>query len=65
MLDLFWRTTFRWKLRPHHVTGDSVYGTSPNVKAVGQAGIRASMPVIDYTWGKRAHFRNGPYRLPI
>ena len=50
MLDLLWHTIFRWKLRPHHVTGDSVYGTIPNVKAIEQAGIRAYMPVIDYTW---------------
>lgn len=50
MLDLIWHTTFRWKLRPHHVTGDSVYGTIPNVKALEQVGIRAYMPIIDYTW---------------
>ena len=61
MLDLLWHTTFRWKLRPHHVTGDSVYGTIPNVKAVEQAGIRAYMPVIDYTWGKRALFRKDDF----
>ncbi len=53
MLDLLWRTCFRWKLRPHHVTGDSVYGTLPNVKAIERAGIRAFMPIIDYTRGKR------------
>ena len=53
MLDLLWRTQFRWKLRPHHVTGDSVYGTLPNVRAVEQAGIRAYTPIIDYTRGKR------------
>jgi transposase len=61
MLDLVWHTTFRWKLRPHHVTGDSVYGTIPNVKALEQAGIRAYMPVIDYTWGKRALFRKDDF----
>ncbi len=61
MLDLLWHTNFRWKLRPHHVTGDSVYGTIPNVKAVEQAGIRAYMPVIDYTWGKRALFRKDDF----
>ena len=53
MLDLLWHTNFRWKLRPHHITGDSVYGTLPNVKAVEQAGIHAYMPIIDYTRGKR------------
>lgn len=38
MLDLIWCTTFRWKLRPHHVTGDSVYGTIPNVKLWSRPG---------------------------
>lgn len=52
-LDLLWRTCFRWRLKLHHVTGDSVYGTLPNVKAVEQAGIRAYTPIIDYTRGKR------------
>lgn len=61
MLDLLWHTIFRWKLRPHHVTGDSVYGTIPNVKAIEQAGIRAYMPVIDYTWGKRDLFRKDDF----
>jgi hypothetical protein len=25
MLDLLWRTCFRWKVRPHHVTADGKY----------------------------------------
>lgn len=41
MLDLLWHTNFRWQLRPHHITGDSVYDTIPNLKAVENAGIRA------------------------
>ncbi|MDP9410560.1 MAG: transposase, partial [Actinomycetota bacterium] len=61
MLDLLWHTTFRWKLRPHHVTGDSVYGTIPNLKAIEGAGIRAYMPAIDYTWGKRTLFRKDDF----
>jgi transposase len=61
MLDLLWHTTFRWGLRPHHVTGDSVYGTIPNLKAVENAGIRAYMPAIDYTWGKRTLFRKDDF----
>jgi hypothetical protein len=31
MLDLLWRTTFLWRLWPHHVTGDAKYGTVENV----------------------------------
>ncbi len=41
MLDLLWRTAFRWKLRPHHVTGDGKYGTIENIAAVEGSGIRA------------------------
>ena len=41
MLDLLWRTAFRWKIRPHHVTGDGMYGTVENIAAVEESGIRA------------------------
>ena len=41
MLDLLWRTCFRWKIRPHHVTGDGKYGTVENIAAVEESGIRA------------------------
>ena len=41
MLDLLWRTAFRWKIRPHHVTGDGKYGTVENITAVEESGIRA------------------------
>jgi transposase len=41
MLDLLWRTAFRWKIRPHHVTGDGKYGTVENIAVVEESGIRA------------------------
>ncbi len=41
MLDLLFRSRFRWRLRPHSVTGDAAYGTTENVAAVEKAGIRA------------------------
>ncbi|HEY6752635.1 MAG TPA: IS1182 family transposase [Rubrobacteraceae bacterium] len=41
MLDLLWRSCFRWRIWPHHVTGDGKYGTAENVAAVEQANIRA------------------------
>jgi transposase len=41
MLDLLFRTAFRWKIRPHHVTGDGKYGTVENIAAVEESGIRA------------------------
>jgi hypothetical protein len=41
MLDLLWRTCFRWKIRPHHVTADGKYGTLENIVALEEAGVRA------------------------
>jgi transposase len=43
MLDLLWRTVFRWRLRPRRVTGDSAYGTVENIAATEKSGIRAYM----------------------
>ena len=54
MLDLLWRTLFRWRLRPHHVTGDGAYGTLENVAAVEEAGISAYMALPNS--GKRPSF---------
>jgi transposase len=48
MLDLLWRARFRWKLHPHHVTGDTTYGTTENIVAVEGEGIRAYMPLPDF-----------------
>jgi transposase len=45
MLDLLWRTSFRWKIGPRQVTGDTAYGTVENIAAVEQAGIRAYVPL--------------------
>jgi transposase len=41
MLDLLWRTAFRFRLRPRRVTGDSAYGTRANISAIERAGVRA------------------------
>ncbi|HVI79257.1 MAG TPA: IS1182 family transposase [Candidatus Acidoferrum sp.] len=41
MLDLLWRSCFRWQIWPHHVTGDGKYGTAENVSAIEQANVRA------------------------
>jgi hypothetical protein len=38
MLDLLWRTRFRWKLWPRHVTGDKKYGTEDNLVAILRPG---------------------------
>lgn len=47
MLDLLWRTRFRWKLWPRHVTGDKKYGTEDNLVAIEDQGIRAYIPIPD------------------
>ena len=47
MLDLLWRTRFRWKLWPRHVTGDKKYGSEENLVAIEHQGIRAYIPVAD------------------
>jgi transposase len=47
MLDLLWRTRFRWKLWPKQVTGDRKYGTEDNLVAIEDQGIRAYIPIPD------------------
>jgi hypothetical protein len=45
MLDLLWRSAFRWKIRPEQVTGDTAYGTTEDIAAIERAGIRAYVPL--------------------
>ena len=47
MLDLLWHVRFRWHLRPRQVTGDTKYGTLENIKAIEDAGMRASIPLFN------------------
>jgi transposase len=47
MRDLIFRTCFRWKLRPRHVTGDTKYGTTDNIVALERQHIRAYVPITD------------------
>ena len=54
MLDLLRRACFRWKLRPHHVTGDGTYGTIENIAGVERSGIRAYLGLHEA--GGRAGF---------
>jgi hypothetical protein len=49
MLDLLWRARFRWRLRPRQVTGDTTYGTIENIVPIEDAGIRAYVPLADFT----------------
>jgi hypothetical protein len=61
MLDLLWRTAFRWKLRPHHVTGDGKYGTLENIAALEEAGIRAYVALHE-SGSKPGFFPKGDFR---
>jgi transposase len=47
MLDLLWRTRFRWKLWPRQVTGDTKYGTEENIVAIEDQHIRAYVALPD------------------
>jgi transposase len=48
MVDLLWRTRFRWRARVRRVTGDATYGTKEIVAAVEKAGIRAYVSMADF-----------------
>jgi transposase len=43
MLDMLWRSAFRWRIWPRRVTGDSAYGTVENIAAIEKVGIHAYM----------------------
>jgi transposase len=48
MLDLLFRTIFRWGSRVRRVTGDAKYGTKENIAAVEKASIRAYISMADF-----------------
>jgi transposase len=48
MLDLLFRTAFRWRARVRRVTGDSTYGTKEIIAAVEKASIRAYLSMADF-----------------
>ncbi len=39
--DLLWHSRFRWQLPLEQVTGDTRYGTTENIVAIEEAGLRA------------------------
>jgi hypothetical protein len=61
MLDLLWRSCFRWRLWPHHVTGDAKYGTAENVKAIESAHIRAYVALHESGGKGKAFFGKGEF----
>lgn len=48
LLDLLWRTCFRWHWRPKQVTGDTKHGTLENLQAIEDAGLRAYIPLREF-----------------
>jgi transposase len=48
MLDLLFRTAFRWRARVRRVTADAKYGTKEIVAAVEKASIRAYVSMADF-----------------
>jgi hypothetical protein len=48
MLELLWRTIFRWRARVRRLTGDSTYGTKEIIAAVEKASIRAYLCTTDF-----------------
>jgi len=61
MLDLLWRTAFRWRSLPHHVTGDAKYGTAENVRAIESVGIRAYVAPHESGGKGKAFFGKGEF----
>ncbi len=54
MLDLARWVRFRWHLRPKQATGDTTYATLENIKGLEDEGIRAYVPLPD--WSRRPGF---------
>ncbi len=48
MLDLRWQCRFRGQLPLEQVTGDTRYGTTENIVAIEEAGLRAYVPLPDF-----------------
>jgi hypothetical protein len=47
MLEMHFRSRFRWRLHPRSVTGDATYGTRENIAAIEKASIRAYTALAD------------------
>jgi hypothetical protein len=58
--DLLWRVCFQHKVWPHHVAGDTTYGTTENIVALEDAGIHAFFPLPDFE-ARTSFFRKGAF----
>jgi transposase len=61
MLDLLWRSCFRWRLWPHQVSGDAKYGTAENVRAIESANIRAYVALHESGGKGKAFFSKAEF----
>jgi transposase len=62
MLDLLWRSVFRWRLRLRHVAGDARYGTRQNVAAIEKASIKAYLAIPNFDFRNTGLFGPGHFR---
>jgi len=62
MLDLLWRSAFRWRLWPRSVSGDAKYGTRKNVAALEKADIRAYVAIPNFDFRNTGLFSAGHFR---
>ena len=58
MLDLLLRVRFRWHIHPKRAIADEKYETIENIRALGESGIRAYMPLPDFD--KRTEYYGPP-----
>jgi transposase len=54
MLPLLRRAMFRWRVKPQRVIADTTYGTTDNIRALEESGIRAYVPLPD--WEQRSPY---------
>ncbi len=62
MLDLLWRTCFRWHLRSHHATADTMYGTRENVAVLERGEVRAYVGMPNREFSNKKRFPVGVFR---
>jgi hypothetical protein len=60
MLDLLFRTRFRWRVKVRRVTGDAKYGTKEIVAAVEKASIRAYISMADFE-GRNPYYESSRF----
>ena len=65
MLDLLFRTRFRWRARVRRVTGDAKYGTKENIAAGGSGRVLMRSCDEEILERVRAYRQTGPYEKAL